>query len=436
MGQAGRRDDRRVRDVHAVVELVAFLQAPQNGDGVLDAGLVDDDLLEPPLQRGILLDVLAVLVQGGRADAVQLAAGERGLEHVARVHGALGLARADHGVDLVDEQDDVAFLLRQLVQHRLETLLELAAELRARDQRAHVERQDPLVLQSLGHLAVEDPLGQALDDGGLAHPGLADQHGVVLGAPLQHLNGPADLVVAADHRVELACLGPGGEIHRVLVQRLARFLRIGIRHRLATPRHVHHLFESLFFDTGLLEHTGYRGIAEHRQQHLLRGQIAVAGLLCQPVRHVQHPREALSDADFAGRLAQRGQTRQRFGDGAAQCLGLAARPYQHGQHRAVPLLHQHGQQVDGFDGTVILAQSQRLRIAQRVLQAARHLVQTHGAFPLSDCCYNAADASDFKPVDVHAGASARPRPRRLITTRGARWSNDAFHASSCHCWWS
>ena len=42
------------------------------------------------------------------------------------------------------------------------------------------------------------------DDRGLADAGLADQHRVVLGAPLQHLDRAADLVVAADHRIELA----------------------------------------------------------------------------------------------------------------------------------------------------------------------------------------------------------------------------------------
>jgi hypothetical protein len=64
------------------------------------------DGLEAPLEGGVLLDVLAVLVEGGRADAAQLAAGEHGLEHVAGVHGALGLAGADDRVQLVDEQED------------------------------------------------------------------------------------------------------------------------------------------------------------------------------------------------------------------------------------------------------------------------------------------------------------------------------------------
>ena len=72
-------------------------------------GSSTDDRLEAPLERRVLLDVLAVLGERGRADAVQLAAGEHRLEHVAGVHRALGRAGADDGVHLVDEEQDPAF---------------------------------------------------------------------------------------------------------------------------------------------------------------------------------------------------------------------------------------------------------------------------------------------------------------------------------------
>ena len=45
---------------------------------------------------------------------------------------------------------------------------------------------------------------EPLDDRRLADAGLADQHRVVLGAPRQHLDDAADLLVAADHRIELS----------------------------------------------------------------------------------------------------------------------------------------------------------------------------------------------------------------------------------------
>src|SRR4051812_18394778 len=55
-----------------------------------------------------------------------------------------------------------------LLHHLLQALLELAAVLRAGDERGEIERVDLLVLQQLGHLGTRDALREALDDGGLA----------------------------------------------------------------------------------------------------------------------------------------------------------------------------------------------------------------------------------------------------------------------------
>ena len=173
-------------------------------------GSRDEHRLEAARQRCVLLDVLAVLIEGGGAHAVQLAARQRGLQQVGGVHRPLALPGAHQGVHLVDEQDDRALGGGDLVEHGLQPLLELAAVFRAGDQRAHVEREQLLVLQALGHVAVDDAQGEALDDGRLADAGLADQDGVVLGAARQDLDGAADLLVAADDRVELAVAGRPG----------------------------------------------------------------------------------------------------------------------------------------------------------------------------------------------------------------------------------
>ena len=183
--------------------------------------LADLDRLEPALERGVLLEVLAVLVERGRADGLQLAAGQHRLEDARRVDRALGGTRTDQGVDLVDEQDDVA-AGADLLEHLLQALLEVTAVAGAGDQRAEVERVELLVLQRLGHLALDDPLGQALDDGGLADAGLADQHRVVLGAAGQHLHHPLDLLLAPDDRVELALAGGLGQVAAELVEHQAR----------------------------------------------------------------------------------------------------------------------------------------------------------------------------------------------------------------------
>ena len=55
-----------------------------------------------------------------------------------------------------------------------------------------------------GHVARDDPVGQALGDRRLADAGLADQGRVVLGLPAEDLDDPLDLLLAADDGIELA----------------------------------------------------------------------------------------------------------------------------------------------------------------------------------------------------------------------------------------
>ena len=216
---------RLVGDLDLVVLLVAVAQALEDLHGLLGRRLVDADLLEAPLQRGVALEVLAVLVERRRADRLQLAAGQRRLEDRGRVDRALGGAGADEVVELVDEQDDVA-ALGDLLHHLLEALLELAAVLRAGDERRQVERVDLLVLEQLGHVGVGDALGEALDDGGLAHAGLADEHRVVLRAAREDLHDPLDLGLAADDGVELALGGELGQVAAELVEQLRGLLAL------------------------------------------------------------------------------------------------------------------------------------------------------------------------------------------------------------------
>ena len=131
-----------------------------------------------------------------------------GLSMLPGVHRPLGGARADERVELVDEEDDLPVRLLDLLEDGLEALLELAAVLRAGDHRAEVERDDALVLQRLGDVARDDAAGEPLDDGGLADARVADEDRVVLRPPRQDLHDAADLLVAADDRVELARAGP------------------------------------------------------------------------------------------------------------------------------------------------------------------------------------------------------------------------------------
>jgi hypothetical protein len=191
-------------------------------------GCHHEHLLEAALQGRVLLDALAVLVEGRGADAAQLAAREGRLEHVA-ASMAPSAAPAPTRVCSSSMKRMILPAPLDLLEHGLEALLELAAELRARRPGGEVEGDEALVLEALGHVAAHDALGDALDDGGLAHAGLADEHGVVLGAAGEHLHHAADLLVAADDRVELA---PRASLVRslaVLLEGLEGALGVGAR---------------------------------------------------------------------------------------------------------------------------------------------------------------------------------------------------------------
>ncbi len=122
-----------------MVLLVARSQALEDGDGVFDAGLFHEYGREAAFEGGVLFDVLAVLIQRGGADALHFAAGEGGLEHVGGVDGALRGAGADDGVELVDEEDDLALGPDDLIHDGFHALFELAAELRTGDHGAEVK---------------------------------------------------------------------------------------------------------------------------------------------------------------------------------------------------------------------------------------------------------------------------------------------------------
>ena len=169
-----RRGERVFAVRHAVVLLVRALQALQDNERVLRGRLVDAHGLEPALERSVLLDVRAVLLDGGSAHALQLAARQRGLHEVAGVHAPV-LARpacADQHVDLVHEQDDVSRLLH-LLDDVLQALLELAAVLGVRQEHAQLQTHHALVLEPVGHVAGDDEPRQPLGDGGFPDAGVA-----------------------------------------------------------------------------------------------------------------------------------------------------------------------------------------------------------------------------------------------------------------------
>ena len=180
VGEDGRGRQCGVADTHAVVRLVPLLEAAQDRDRVRHRGLADQDRLEAPLERRILLDVLPVLVECRRADSSQLAPGEHRLQHVGGVDGSLGGAGSDDRMQLVDEEDDLSPPRPESPAAPPSAAPRTRRGISIRPAGSRCRVPNPLALQSLRNVASDDSRGQSLDDGRLPDTRLADQDGVVL----------------------------------------------------------------------------------------------------------------------------------------------------------------------------------------------------------------------------------------------------------------
>ena len=189
--------------LYSVVDLVSFLKSAKDGDRVLNRRFGNDHRLETPLKRRVGLDIFAVFVKRCRAYAVYLSARQHRLEDIARVHCAVGLSRPDDGVYLVDEKDYPALACLDLAEYGFKTFLKLAAELCARNKRAHVERENSATLEIFGYVAAHYTLCQSLGYCGLAHARLTYKAGIVLGLTGEDADDVSYLLVTSYYRVEL-----------------------------------------------------------------------------------------------------------------------------------------------------------------------------------------------------------------------------------------
>ena len=91
-----------------MMRLVTLLQSAKNGNGVFDRGLADEYLLEPAFEGGILLDVLTVFIEGGRADETQFTSRKHRFQHVRGGDGTFTASSTHKAVQFVDKGDDLA----------------------------------------------------------------------------------------------------------------------------------------------------------------------------------------------------------------------------------------------------------------------------------------------------------------------------------------
>ena len=342
-------------------------------------------------------------------------------------------------MQLVDEEDRVV-RVAELLDDLLEALLELAAVLRAGDQRADVEGQDALVEERLGDVAGHDPMGQALGDRGLADARLADQGGVVLGPAGEDLDDPLDLLLAADDRVELAGPGGLGQVDPELVdgRGLAGPLRLlgrrsGRRRLGQDPDDL--VADLVEVDAERLEHAGRDplALAHEAEQQVLRADVVVAEAAGLVDRQLDHPLGARRQADLADDRPIAPADDEL--DGSPDLGQLDVHVLEDARSHAFALAHEAEQEVLRADVVVVealrlvLGERQDLAGAVRELVETIHRVRTPVPLPASRG-RSSGHASTLTPVRNRSRSGSTPagRPGRPAgsgpRSDGARESND------------
>jgi len=287
-----------------------------------------------------------------------------------------------------------------LVEHRLQSLLELTPVLRAGYQRAHVEGEDDLVAQPLGNVTVIDSLGEAFDDGGLADARVADENGVVLRLSGEDLDDTANLAVAPDDGIELARASVGHEVTPVLRERLVGDLRHGRRHPLVAADGGQCLEEPVAAQTLLFQQTSRRrggALIEEREHEVLDRDILVLETSCLFLCGVQQTAEPLCDEHLTGRGTGARDSRSAFelsNEFGLQTIGVGAGLPEEAGHEPVGLVEQREEEVFAIDFGVSVAQRLGLGVVQGFLRFLRQSVHVHDWPPgVRDGCFRNAASS-------------------------------------------
>ena len=284
LGQRHRRLQRFIGEVHVMVRLVAVTQAFHNANGLFRGRFGNRKRLEATRQGAIFLEVLAELFKRGGANNLDFATAQRRLQNSSGVNGAFSGTGANQRMDLVDEQDNLAVVLHFLDAF-LQALFEFTAKLAARHQRGHIQRDNALATQQIGHLIRHDELGQSFHHGGFAHARLAQQQRVVLLATRQDLHHALDFFRAADNGVQLAiarffCKIGAEFLQDALLRGLAAKRIVARQHGGLPHQVVQHATDVVARYAQAVQHvkSGPFALAHNAQQQVLGGNVALAHL--------------------------------------------------------------------------------------------------------------------------------------------------------------
>ena len=216
--------------------------AAQHHRALLFHRLLNLDHLKAPRQGGVFFKVLLVFGPRGGGDGAQFAARQGRFQQVGSIVLPRLAAGANHGVGLVDKQNDGHGRSLDFFNQTLEAIFKFAFDARSRLQQRQIETANHDVAQGRRNVSLGHANREAFHHCRFSHSRFAGEDGVVLPAAHQDVDNLADLHIPSQHRIDFSGLGVFGEIDGELIQirglsgaRRVRSARVPRRQRPRAP---------------------------------------------------------------------------------------------------------------------------------------------------------------------------------------------------------
>mmetsp|Transcript_9273 Transcript_9273/g.18422 ORF Transcript_9273/g.18422 Transcript_9273/m.18422 type:complete len:435 (-) Transcript_9273:265-1569(-) len=279
-----------------VVGLITLSESQHDLEGLIHCWFWNNNWLETTLKSRILLNMLAILIQCGGSNALQLTSGQSWLENIGGINSSFSGSRSNESVNLINHKNNIIILL-DLIHQFLQSFLKLSSVLGSCYKQTHIQCDHLLAFDSLWHIPTCDALSKSFGNSSFSDSRLTDQAWVVLGTTAKNLSHTLNLLCSPHHWIQASLLGPLGKVCSILFQ-----CRCLVRSRrsssssstnwvLRLSNHANHLSPNLLWvGPERLQHSTRHSLTftEQSQQNMLGTNVVVSQLTGLLQRQLQH----------------------------------------------------------------------------------------------------------------------------------------------------
>ena len=195
---------------------------------------------------------------------------------------------------------------------------------------------------------------------------------------MQNLNGPADLVVATDDRIELALTGTFGQIHRVLGERFAVGFALLIGDRRTSAHGVNGGLKRLALQSVFCKRATRRALVIGQcKQEKLAGNVGVTALGGLLVGSGEDRLQVTADLDIAFRSLNLRQALDGAVERGQQAVDRHAGTRKETAGAAFGIGNKRRKHMHRLNVRVVVACSETLSVAERLLELRGQFVKSH-----------------------------------------------------------